>query len=260
MKKSFAIALCMMLVFSSLMVTVGTVSAAAPGYEISGVFGTQTVTIDGKWTTTDEWHDTAVQRMGTPQKGLFEYKVVSPDGYVTINVQLLLEFADSTNDPGDRWQIIFGTGVPTATAPTSGDNKIEIEGHTTLKTYVGTGTGWSSTSNYADLSWKDSLISSPHDPATHYVLELQFNKMTTIWGAGYPPYGIRIAMYDASKPSQGWVSWPPTSTDTNPDSWGQVTGILTGDIPEGLTVGLMLALSTVAVAVSARYFRKPPKL
>jgi len=250
----------MIVVFSLLMVTVGTVSAAAAGYEIVDVFGTQTVTVDGKWTTPDEWHDTFVQRMGTPQKGIYEYKLVTPDGYVTINIQLLLEFADHTNDPGDRWQIIFGTGGSTATSPTSGDNKIEIEGHTTAKTYVGTGTGWTLTSNYADLSWKDSLISSPHDPATHYVLELQFNKMTTIWGAGYPPHGVRIAMYDASNPSQGWVSWPPTSTDTNPSGWGQVTMGSGEPVPEGLTIGLMLMLSTAAVAVSARYFRKPQKL
>jgi hypothetical protein len=261
MKKSFAIALCITLVFSSLMVTVGTVSAAAPGYEVVEQFGIQPVTIDGKWTTTDEWHDTYVQYMGTPQKALFEYKVNTPDGYVTINIQLLLEFADHTNDPGDRWQICFGTGGSTATAPTSGDNRFEIEGHTTFKTYVGTGTGWSLTSTPADMSWKDSLTSSPHDPATHYVLEVQFNKMTTSWGGGYPPYGIRIAMYDASNPSQGWVSWPPTSTDTNPSGWGQIgaePGM--GEYPEGLTVGLMLSLSAVAAAVSIRYFRKPPKL
>jgi len=31
-------------------------------------------------------------------------------------------------------------------------------------------------------------------------------------------------------------------------------------IPEGLTVGVMISLSTVAVIVSARYFRKPPKI
>jgi len=84
--------------------------------------------------------------------------------------------------------------------------------------------------------------------------------MTYNWGASYPPYGFRIAMYDASNPSQGWVSWPPTSTDTNPTGWGQINGYNMDAYPEGLTVGLMLALSTVAVAVSARYFRKPPKL
>ena len=74
----------MPLAFSLLMVTVETASAAAPGYDIVEQWGSQTVTIDGKWTTADEWHDTLVQYMGTPQKGLFEYKVTSPDNYVTI--------------------------------------------------------------------------------------------------------------------------------------------------------------------------------
>jgi hypothetical protein len=46
-----------------------------------------------------------------------------------------------------------------------------------------------------------------------------------------------------------------------PDGWGlNSADISGGTIPEGLTIGLMVALSSVAVVVSARYFRKPPKL
>ena len=250
----------MLLVFSSLMVAVGTVSAVAVGYDVTEQFGINTVTIDGKWTGADEWHDTAVQYMGTPQKGLFEYKVSASGDYVQIYMWWLLEFADNTNDAGDRWQFCFGPGNESDTAPTAGDNKFEIEGHTTLKKYVGTGTSWSLTSAPTDVTWEDSLTTTPHDPATHYVLELTFDKMVYGWGSGYPPYGLRIAMYDASNPSQGWVSWPPTSTDTNPSSWGQIATPNFDPYPEDLTVGLMLTLSSVAAVVGIRYFRKPPKL
>jgi len=250
----------MPLVLTLLMVTVETASAAAPGYDIVEQWGSQTVTIDGKWTTADEWHDTLVQNMGTPQKGLFEYKVTSPDNYVTIYMQFLLEFSDNTNDAGDRWQFCFGPGGESATAPTTGDNKFEIEGHTTLKSYAGNGTGWSLTSSATVVTWKDSLTTSPQNSATHYVLELTFDKMVYSWGSGYPPYLIRIAMYDASNSAQGWVSWPPTSTDTNPSGWGQIASVNMDPIPENLTVGLMLTLSAAAAVLSLGYFRKRPKM
>ena len=171
----------------------------------------------------------------------------------------LIEFADNTNDAGDRWQICFEGGSAGAAAPSADCNKFEIEGHTTLKTYVGTGTAWAVMTN-PTVTWANTLATSPHDPATHWIFELTFDKAQFGWGASPPPQGIRIAMYDASNPAQGWVAWPPTSTDTNPAGWGSIADYEMGAAPEGLTVGLMLAVSSVAVVVSLRYFRKQPKI
>jgi hypothetical protein len=67
-------------------------------------------------------------------------------------------------------------------------------------------------------------------------------------------------MYDDSNPSQGWVSWPPASSADNPSTWGIISDISFDDVPEVLTIGVMLVLSTAAVIVSLRYFRKPSKL
>jgi hypothetical protein len=257
MKRTLAfciLVLCSML----LLVNIGTIKAADPGYSIIEYWGPNPVTVDGKWTDADEWHDVTTQRLGTPQVAIYEFKMVSPD-YVAFNQNYLIEFADSTNDAGDRWQICVGA-PSTATAPGADQNKFEIEGHTTLKTYVGSGTAWTSIANPEGVSWKDSLNASPHDPATHYILEFIFNKSVFGWGAVEPPNNLRIAMYDASKPAQGWVSWPPTSTDTNPNSWGQISGYESNAAPEGLTIGLMMLLSSVAAVVSIRYFRKPTKL
>jgi hypothetical protein len=196
--------------------------------------------------------------MGTPQVAVFEYMMDAAAGY---QMCFLIEFADHTNDPGDRWQICFEAASASAAAPSADCNKFEIEGHTTLKTYIGTGTAWTSMTN-PTVEWANTIATSPHDPANHYIFELRFDKAQFSWGGSPPPQGLRIAMYDASNPAQGWVSWPPTSTDTNPASWGQIATYDTamGAAPEGLTVGLMLALSAVAVVVSTRYFRKPPKL
>lgn len=249
---------CAIVALSILAVNVCVVMAGNTAYSITEYWGQQTVTVDGRWTTADEWHDTSVQYFGTPQKGLFEFKMQSPD-FVAFNMQYLVEFADNTNDAGDRWQICIDGTNNGGSAPDTNDYKFEIEGHTTLKTYVGTGSGWSQTTN-VQATWANSLTTSPHDSATHWVLEFVFNKAQYDWGANPPPQGIRIAMYDASNPAQGWVAWPPGSTDTNPNSWGVIATYSMDAYPEGLTVGLMLFVSAVAAVVGIRYFRKPPKI
>jgi hypothetical protein len=58
--------------------------------------------------------------------------------------------------------------------------------------------------------------------------------------------------------------WPPYSDANNPGTYGLLDytnwGGADQTAPEGLTIGLMVALSSAAVVVSIRYFRKPPKL
>jgi hypothetical protein len=256
MKKKISVALSVIALCSlCLIVNVGTAMAGTGG-NITEYFSQNALTIDGKWTTADEWHDTTVQRISP--NAVFEYKLMYEAEYM---MNWLVEFADKTNDAGDRWQICVDGSNDGGAAPNANDLKFEIEGHTTLKQYVGTGTGWGAPTTATGVTWKDSLVtSSPHDPATHYVLEFQFIKTQYDWGVNPPPNGLRIAMYDASNPSQGWVSWPTTSTDPNPAGWGSIADYAMEAAPEGLTVGLMLAVSSVAVVVSARYFRKQPKI
>jgi hypothetical protein len=228
------------------------------------------VTIDGTWTTADEWHDGPVQYMGTPQKGLFVYKLTS-DLATQYLMQFDIEFADNTNDAGDVFQIcIDGPESASATAPQATGYKIEVTGHTTLTVYKGTGTAWSTTTTTA-VTASSSLTTSPHDPANHYICEIQFDKIVLAgegsWASSAPgstyglgPYGVRVAMYDASNAGQGWVAWPPASSADNPSTWGVISDISMGIYPESLTVGIMLLVSSVALVVSLRYFRKQPKL
>jgi hypothetical protein len=255
LKRTSSIAVCILLLCSLLLiVNVGTTMATAAGYSFTEYYGGTAVTIDGKWTTADEWQDVTTQRLGTPQVAVFEYKMDTTAGYM---MTWLLEFADKTNDAGDRWQICIDGSLDEGSAPNSNDIKIEIEGHTTLKFYIGNGTGWATTT--ATGTFKDSITTSPHDPANHYVLELAFDKSQWEWGVNPPPHGLRVAMYDASNPAQGWVAWPPTSTDTNPSGWGSIPDYTAAPAPEGLTIGVMMLVSCVAVIVSSRYFRKRPK-
>lgn len=258
-----------MLCSALLIVNIGTVMAYNSSYSfLEYTSNANAVTIDGKWTIADEWHDAPLMLLGpTANVGKFMYKLTS-DLATQYLMQFCLEFADNTNDANDVFQIcIDGPGSASATAPQATGYKIEVVGHTTLTVYKGTGTGWSTVTTTA-VTQSNSLGTSPHDPANHYICEIQFDKIVLAgagsWAASAPgstygagPYGVRVAMYD---PGQGWVAWPPASSADNPSSWGIISDISMGTYPEGLTVGLMLALSSVAVVVSARYFRKPPKL
>jgi hypothetical protein len=232
--------------------------AYTAGYELTEYFGAEPVVLDGKWTTADEWHGTTVQNLGSVANlGKFEYEMDSSSG--TYLMSFLVEFADSTNDAGDVFQLCLNGGVDT-TAPTAEDFKIEIQGHTTLKVYTGNGTGWTQTTTTA-VTWANSLTTSPLDPANHWIAEFQVDKAVLAdWGANPPPENVRVACYDASNPSQGFVSWPPTSSADSSSTWGVINNYSMGQAPEGLAVGVMLSLSVIAVIVSARYFRKSPKL
>ena len=259
MKRTKLIALGILMLCSLLLIinAVPAKATSSSSYIFTEYYMGAAVTADGKWTDPDEWHDVTTQYMppSGSHVGLFEYKMDTTDYTMT----WLLEFADNTNDAGDKWQIILDGGDDGGSAPNANDVKLEITGHTTVATYVGSGTGWTA-SAWTVAGWQDSLTTSPHDPANHYVCEVKFSKSQWDWGVNPPPHGVRVAMYDASNPSQGWVAWPPTSTDTNPASWGGIPDYLAAPAPEGLTIGVMLLVSSVAAVVSIRYFRKPPKL
>ncbi len=264
------IAVCMIVLCSVLLiVNVGTVLAYNDSYAFME-YTTQVnpVTVDGRWTTADEWHDGPVMNVGpNPNMGKFVYKINSDMTSVYI-MEFDLEFADSTNDATDVFQIcIDGAGSATATAPAATSYKIEFVGHTTLTVYKGTGTAWAPYTTTA-VTAASTLATSPHDPASHYICEIVFDKQVLAgadgWAGQAPsatygqgPYGIRIGMYD---PVQGWVSWPPASSADNPSTWGEINEISIGAFPEGLTIGVMLLVSSVAAVVSIRYFRKPTKL
>ena len=256
MRKIYSIALCLLLCSAFVIVNIGTAIAYEAGYELTEYFGVEPLTVDGKWTTDAEWRATVTNYMGTPQMGLFEYELDSSTG--TYAPAFLVEFADSTPDAGDIIQVCMNGGTD-GTAPAAGeDYKIELQGLTTLKVYTGTGSGWAETSAGEAVAAAATITTSPHDPANHVVAEFWIDKgALAAWGANPPPENVRVAMYDAS--TGQWTAWPPASSADNPSTWGQINDYSMDPAPEGLTIGLMLALSSVAAVVSIRYFRKPTK-
>jgi hypothetical protein len=230
--------------------------AAYPGYEHITYVTQNAVTFDGKWTSTTEWTDGGQTSISA--NTVFRSKwgpFVSMDD--PLPQYLLVEILnDNTNDPGDYWQICLDADQSGGTAPAAGDVRIDIVGHNTATFYQGNGTGWAPSSAYssADFQWSNSISASPTSSTPHWICEIKINKFAA--GLGIL-YNFRIAAYDASNAVAGPQAWPPTSRDV-PNDWGIMN--YSGDpIPESLTFGVFVLLSSVAVVVGSYYLRKRPK-
>ena len=236
--------------------TVGTAMGYAAGYEITEYWGADVTTFDGAWTTTEEWAQGEPHYMGTPQMGLWIFQLDPGITFGTYNMNWLVEFADNTQDAGDIIQICVNPALDNTSPQAGTDFKIEIQGLTTEKVYEGTGSGWTETTAGGGgvVEMQASVTTSAHDPAHHVIAEFSVDK-GTLFGGGAPPQNFRVACYDAT--TDAWTAWPPESSADNPSTWGIIMDYSADPFPEGLTIGLMLALSSLAAVVSLRYFKKP---
>jgi hypothetical protein len=263
MKKVLSVAFCTLVLCGLLpLVNIGNVLATEPGYSvITENYAGTAITLDGQWTSTSEWADAWNEYQFPAANARFMYKMVAPD-LTTYSMTWLVEFNDATNDAGDKWVICIDGNQDGGTAPQSDDVKMEITGHTTLQVYVGNGTGWSPSNALNTVpKWSNNLTTSTYIAANHWVLEIYADKAGLgSWGANPPPEGLYVGMYDASNPSQGsqgWVAWPATSADI-PNRWGSI-GTYGTEIPEGLSLAVAVALSSVAIVIGTIYLRKRPK-
>jgi hypothetical protein len=234
------------------MVNLETANAFEAGYSY-GEYSGFNITIDGKWTNDNEWTYAPWQVISSSAKFA---GVVSITGDVTQS-NIIEFFTDTTNDAGDYWQICMHNANEDVTAPTANSYRFDIEGHTTLKVYQGTGTGWTLLAPPPPgITWANTLSASPQNSTAHWILEISINKITSPITA-QPPIGIRVAVYDASNAAAGVQAWPPTPQD-NPSRWGSISGYI-DEIPEGFTMGIVVLLSSSA-AVGAFYLRRRPKI
>jgi hypothetical protein len=255
MKKAFSI---LMLCSLLLITTVGTVIAGNPDYSITEHPSVAVATVDGKWTTDDEWTDTPVTDMSGNATGKFGYNI---QDFTNLGLEWVVEiFTDDTEDAEDYWQICFDDSNSGGSAPDSGDFMIEIVGHTTLTVYQGTGSGWSEvTPATGELSWSNTIDASPWNSTPHWILEVVDSSKTadTVQIPNMPPTGMRIAAYDAS--TDTIAAWAPDSSADVPDTWGLIGGMSGDPIPENLTFVVMAFLSSVSLVVGSHYLQKRSK-
>ena len=215
--------------------------------------GITPATVDGVWTTEDEWNDA----LTVPISGNVTFWY-----YAEINIyscEFLVEiFNDNTTDAEDYWQFCFDDANSGGTAPGTGDYRVDIVGHTDVVIYTGDGESWVQTTNTPSdvgLTWANSISASPIDSNPHWILEFTFIKTTAIIPSA-PPTGLRVAVYDASNSEAGVQAWAPDSDPDVPDEWGLISGYSAEPIPEGLTIGVMMLLSSVSVLVGYHYLLK----
>lgn len=252
-----------LLMLSSLLLitSVGTVMAGTLDYSITEYWATEAATYDGVWTNDMEW--VAGPQTPISEDAIFTYTLSASGDYSVMNAQFLIEyFSDTTDDAGDYVQICIDPANGGGSAPQTGYGRIDIIGHTDIVCYAGDGTGWTGIAVDDDIEWANSLSESPLNSTPHWIVELQFDKQINAMTLGQPPNGLRIAVYDES--TDTLAAWPPESDVNDPDSWGVIadysqTPYSDEPIPEGLTFGVMAALSSIALIAGSQYLRKRSK-
>ena len=240
------------------LLSLGIGKAGNPAYSIIEYPSIQTATVDGRWTTDEEWTDSPITEMSGNATGKFGYNI---QDFTNLGLEWIIEiFTDNTNDTGDYWQICLDDSNSSGPAPDAGDFMIEIIGHTTLKVYQGTGTGWSEiTPELGELIWANSISASPLNSTPHWILEIVDTSKTAgnVQVPNPPPTGMRVAAYDAN--TSTLVAWAPNSNANIPDEWGLISGYSATPIPEGLNLGVMMLASSVTVAIGFHFARKTQK-
>ena len=222
-------------------------------------------TIDGTYIVDAEWLPSGPAYFdGSNTTGFHDYWVMTPNLYCC-----LIDVADNTTDAADKLIICFdGTAEGGDTQPDGGanpteyDKKLEITGHgvsATVEWFKGDGSGWVTATASAELlEYAQSLTSTPKVEADHYVYELQFLKNDdTSLGSPLVPYQWAqfVSYYDDDTGET--QQWPPADATPagdpdNPDSWGYIPYAMganpTPDIPEGISIIAILALSSAAAA------------
>ena len=219
-------------------------------------------TINGQYTMGDEWLASGTTTFGT--NGIFRSEWGMP---ANVFQYLLVETADNTDDAGDYFELCFDGNADGGTAPQTDDYRVTVTGHgasQVVQWYAGNGMAWVAIPARANTPLATSLSSSPKIAAAHYILELAIDKQGTDVPLGMN-WALRVAYNDAHAGGAGLQAWPPApgATRDAPAGWGYVpyefAANPTPDVPEGISLGIMAALSSIALVAATVYLKKRDK-
>jgi len=255
MKKIFAPTFCTLLLCSLILITLGPTIATAQEYTRTSYYTQVIPTIDGKWTTNNEWTDGEETWIGTDIVFRTTWDIQGDVAYTRWIVEFL---TDTTNDPGDYWRFCFDGNQAGGSEPSVSQRMVEITGHNEITMYIGGlgvgGSGWAASDAESQIEWADSLSASPTSDTPHWILEWQRPKIVLGVYTLHEVYNVFVQAYDQSNP--GYNPWPPAADPDLPDDWGTVDESSTEPIPEGLTFAVMALLTTVSMLVGYKYFIK----
>ncbi len=211
-------------------------------------------TIDGEWTSDDEWNDGEITTIGEDVAFRSTWDMAED-----VMTRWVIEFfSDTTDDAEDYWEFCMDGNADGGSAPQADDFKFVITGNTDLVWYQGDGTGWTEVSlDASEIEWAASLSESPTNSTPHQILEFQIPKnsgtvlLTIVWN-------MRVGVYDASNSEAGVLAWPEGSDADDPSSYG-IENYQFAEIPEGLSLGVLVLLSSAAVVVASVVLRKRSK-
>jgi hypothetical protein len=262
MKTKRAILLILGIIAVCSVCSVGIVSAAKVGYGFAMDEGAD-VTTDGKISPSTEWDDSYKDFLyngWTMSTSFYRCKWGMTPGVCENWLMEIL--TDTTDKPDDYWEICVDPTQSGGSAPQTTDFMVNWSDAQGVKAWLGTGSGWTAFTaavvGYGNDVFANTTISaSPASATPHRIVEIYLYKF------GVLAMGLscneRLEAYDANTGQT--LMWPPYSSANVPDTYGTGTTDISGaTIPEGLTVGVMVALSSIAVVVSIRYFRKQPKI
>ena len=174
-----------------LLINVDTTIAGNPDYSILAYQVGELATIDGEWTTDNEWTNAPTTEMS--DNANFGFNVFSPEWIMQWIIEI---FDDDTDDAEDYLQICIDNNNTGGSTPQSGDYRVDIVGHTDLVFYEGNGQGWDEiTPEVNEINWSNSISDSPLESADHWILEFSFLKDSGLIITGQPPNGFRLAVY-----------------------------------------------------------------
>jgi hypothetical protein len=215
-----------------------------------------TKTWDGKWTSATEWVDAMPSNFGSNAAFREGYEFLMVGDAYQILEDIIIETWDNTNDAGDYYQIGIDTAFPSSdTSPKATQWMVTVTGHGSTATVTwakGDGTTWVATAAPTTFKWGEASATSPTTATAHYALEFQFDKSATT-----PEIGLYIAYYDAHTGGYGLQAWPAASAKNAAANWGDIPYSM-DPIPEGFNVGIILALTSIAVIAGAIVIKRAP--
>jgi hypothetical protein len=255
MKKKFC-TIMMVAFMMLLLVSVGAISCVRAQAAERVSWQTQvTPTIDGEWTSDDEWTDGEETMIGD----VVAFRSTWDMGDEYVMTRWIIEFfTDTTDDLADLVNFCMDGDQSGGATPQPGDFRFYMRGHTEFVWYEGDGTDWIEKDlDETEIEWATSLSASPTESTPHWILEFQIPKNGGTVQLGIT-WNLMVVVYDSTNALQGWPHWPEEADIDVPDTWG-MENYSSEAIPEGLSFGVMLLLSTVAAIVGISFLRKQPK-
>jgi hypothetical protein len=251
-----------MILIICLVSLVGVIQAQNFEYQVEDYEASIIPTIDGVWTTPDEWSDAEEYQLGGSLDVIFRLKKVTNGLSQLQTLYFLIEFFnDTTNDSNDYTRIGLVSADTPGGVPEGGEEPdensmyFEYKGHdvSQFTYYRGTGLDWIQNSTYTwgtDILVVDSFDTSPLSDQPHLIVE---------WRISAPAFDInpdlllRVGAYDSTDGILYHAQiWPLNAHIMIPDQWGVVV-MHNESIPEiSIWTALLMFLVAPIIIILAK--------